>query len=388
MGGHDLARHPTPAVRATIVRPDELGPTEVDRWAALQAADPALGNPFLRPEVAVAVGRYRDDTRVAVLEDGPNVVGFLPFHRGRAGVGQALGLGLTDTQGVVLAPGVPWDGPTLRAMTGLAVWEFDHLVADQAHALGAHPLAFRPSPVVDLADGADAWAERHAGSGRLRTVRKSGRWLRRRHDVTVELHSPVPDDLTTLLRWKSDQYRRTGRRDLFSRPPVIALVEELVATHTDGFRAHLTALRIDGEPAAFGLMLRSGGVMACWVTAYDRRFARHGPGMVLLTETFPLAADDGVTLLDMGVGDQDYKEAVQDRTLPMAIGAVHGRGPASLLYRARTAPPRMATDFVLAHPRLRAAVRDGLNRAGALRQRATTRADRYRRTKTTASSES
>lgn len=371
-------------MRATVVRPDELGRAELDRWDALQTADPALANPFLRPEVALAIGRYRADTRVAVLEDDGKVVGFLPFHRGRLGVGQALGLGLTDTQGAVLAEGVPWDGAALRAATGLAVWEFDHLVAEQARALDARTLAFRPSPVADLSEGVDAWAARHAGSGRLRTVRKSGRWLRRRHDVVVELHSPDLADLHILLRWKSDQYRRTGRRDLFSRPEVIALVEDLVATRTDGFRAHLTALRIDGEPVAFGLMLRSRGTLACWVTSYDRAFARHGPGMVLLIDTLPLAVDDGVTTLDMGVGDQPYKEVVADHELPMAIGAVHGRGPASLLHRARTAPPRVASEFVLAHPRLRATVRDGLNRVGAARQAV----GRYRRTNTTASGES
>ena len=57
-------------MRAEVVRPGDLGPAETARWSEIQEADPALASPFLRPEMAVAIGRLWPDTRVAVLQVG------------------------------------------------------------------------------------------------------------------------------------------------------------------------------------------------------------------------------------------------------------------------------------------------------------------------------
>src|SRR5687767_9196384 len=54
-------------VEVRVVRPDELGPAELDRWRAFQLADRRLANPFLAPEFALAVARHQPTARVAVL---------------------------------------------------------------------------------------------------------------------------------------------------------------------------------------------------------------------------------------------------------------------------------------------------------------------------------
>lgn len=355
-------------MRAEIVRPADLGPAETARWAALQEADPALASPFLRPELAVAIGRRWPDTRVAVLHDGPTVAGFLPFHHGRLGVGRALGLGLTDWQGAVLAPGTPWDATALRRATGLAVWEFDHLVPGQAEALAPAHLALHASPVMDLSGGWEPWIARRKGSGRIKKALYHGRRLGRQvGEVTSELDTSDPADLDVLMGWKSAQYRRTGRRDRFAQPQVVDLVRDLVATRTPGFAAHLSTMRVDGRTVAVCLALRSHGTLAHWFPAYDTDLHRYQPGLVQLLEMVRLAADDGVTTFDLGAGEHDYKDSFKDAELSVASGTVHGPGPAAWLHRARTAPPRMATDLVLRHPKLRLAARRALQRAGSLR---------------------
>lgn len=357
-------------MRAEVVRPGDLGPAETARWGEIQEADPDLASPFLRPELAVAIGRRWPDTRVAVLHDGPEIVGFLPFHHGRLGVGRALGLGLTDWQGAVLAPGTPWDAAALRRATGLGVWVFDHLVPRQAQALAPAHLALHASPVMDLSDGWDAWIARRKGSGRIKKALYHGRRLGRQvGEVTSELDTSDPADLDVLMRWKSAQYRRTGRRDRFAQPRVVDLVRDLVASRTPGFAAHLSAMRVDGRPVAVCLALRSHGTLAHWFPAYDTELHRYQPGLVQLLEMVRLAAADGVTTFDLGAGEHDYKESFSDAELTVASGTVHGPGPAAWAHRARTAPPRMATDLVLAHPKLRLAARRTLRRAGALRTR-------------------
>jgi len=359
-------------MRAKVVRPDELGPAETARWAELQEADPSLASPFLRPELAVAIGRHWPDTRVAVLHDGPAAVGFLPFHHGRLGVGRALGLGLTDWQGAVLAPGTAWDAAALRRATGLAVWEFDHLVPDQATALGGRRVALHASPVMDLGDGWDAWIARRKGSGRIKKALYHGRRLGRQvGEVESELDTTDPADLDVLMRWKSAQYRRTGRRDRFAQPRIVELVRDLVATpRTPGFAAHLSTMRADGRTVAVCLALRSHGTLAHWFPAYDTDLHRYQPGLVQLLEMVRLAAADGVTTFDLGAGEHDYKDSFKDAELSVASGVVRTPGPAGWLHAARTEPPRMATDYVLRHPKLRQTARTALERAGSLRGRA------------------
>ncbi|HEX7132165.1 MAG TPA: GNAT family N-acetyltransferase [Iamia sp.] len=357
-------------MRAEVVRPEDLGPAETARWIEIQEADPELASPFLRPEMALAIGRLWPDTRVAVLHDGPDLAGFVPFHQGRLGVGRALGLGLTDWQAAVLAPGTPWDAAALRRATGVAVWEFDHLVPSQASALGAPRTELHASPVMDLSDGWDAWIERRKGSGRIKKALYHGRRLGRQvGPVESELDTSDPGDLDVLMRWKSAQYRRTGRRDRFAQPQVVDLVRDLVATRTPGFAAHLSTMRVDGRTVAVCLALRSHGTLAHWFPAYDTELHRYQPGLVQLLEMVRLAAEDGVTTFDLGAGEHDYKDSFKDDELTVASGTVRGPGPAGWLHAARTEPPRMATDFVLRHPKLRLTARKALQRVGSLRDR-------------------
>jgi CelD/BcsL family acetyltransferase involved in cellulose biosynthesis len=100
----------------------------------MQRADAALGNPFLSPEFAAAVGRFRPRARVAVLTDGAAVSGFFPFERRRLGVGVPLGAGLTDCQGLMHAQGLEWDARGLLRGCGMSVFHFDHLEQQQQAA--------------------------------------------------------------------------------------------------------------------------------------------------------------------------------------------------------------------------------------------------------------
>ncbi|MFC7648828.1 hypothetical protein ACFQX6_56645 [Streptosporangium lutulentum] len=67
-------------MRISIVRPRDLGTSDLDQWRTLQGADPAFDSPFLSPEFTLTVGALQDRVRVAVLHDGPDVVGFLPSN--------------------------------------------------------------------------------------------------------------------------------------------------------------------------------------------------------------------------------------------------------------------------------------------------------------------
>jgi hypothetical protein len=124
----------------------------------MQRKTESLRDPFLSPEFAVAVDNVRPDARVAVLAEGPDIVGFFPFQH-RLGVGVPIGAGLNNCQGLIHAPAVEWDPRALLRACKVSVWQFDHLV-DGQQPFERYRTAVAPSPVIDLTDGFAAYQEK------------------------------------------------------------------------------------------------------------------------------------------------------------------------------------------------------------------------------------
>jgi hypothetical protein len=61
-----------------MARPGELGPDEIAAWYSMQRKTESLASPFLCLKLAMAVDRFCPNARVAVLADGPDIVGFFP----------------------------------------------------------------------------------------------------------------------------------------------------------------------------------------------------------------------------------------------------------------------------------------------------------------------
>lgn len=356
----------------TVCRIDELGPAELRRWAELQRADPVLANPFLGAEFASAFGRHRRDARVAVVEDGGRIVALFPFERSRAGVGRALAHGLSDYQGVIHDAGFDWHGPDLLRACGLPVWEFDHLVGAQIARFAPHDLERRPSPVIDLRGGFDAWyAERRkASSSRMKKARQYERRLAEQvGPVRVELDSRDESHLDLLLRWKTAQYVRTGRRDRFRQEWLVEGIRDMFHSPTEEFSLVLSVMHVGDRVASLYLGLRSRDVLAGWFPAYDTGLAQHSPGLIHLISVARLAAEDGVRTFDLGAGEAAYKETLKSYDAEVASGVVRRPSVVAAARWAQRAPVDAALAFTLGRPRLRVAARRTLAAVGAVRSR-------------------
>ena len=111
-----------------IVRPENLTQTQVDRWAALQAAQPCWHSPFLSPWWARSVAKAQGskaNAKVAILRDGGEAVGFMAAKVG-AMTAMPVGAPMCDYQGMVTAPcfGTPGlrFGATLSRGTAPLPW--------------------------------------------------------------------------------------------------------------------------------------------------------------------------------------------------------------------------------------------------------------------------
>ncbi|MGW1540313.1 GNAT family N-acetyltransferase [Streptomyces sp. NPDC002309] len=343
----------------TVYRPGELTAADRAAWTAMQAkaplhGAPGLANPFLSPEFALAMGRCRRGVRIAVAREEGEPAAFLAFQRTAAGVGRAVGLGVSDAQGVVHRPGFTWDAGELLRACGLAVWEFDHLVEGQrpfeAHASGAFP-----SPVIDVDQGYDVYLAglRDRSPKFTRSTLAKERKLGRDVGEVVHVHDERdPAALRTLMGWKSAQYRRTGRSDRFAHEWITRLVEQLFHTRSEPFAGILSVLYAGGRPVAAHFGLRSERVLACWFPAYDPAYAKYSPGLVLHLRMAEAAAAEGIALLDLGRGPKEYKDSLKTREIQVFEGWVARRHPVALGHRARRAPVRALRNVVVARPEL------------------------------------
>jgi CelD/BcsL family acetyltransferase involved in cellulose biosynthesis len=341
-------------MQISVVHPQELGASETARWRALQNDDPALDSPFLSPEFTIETGRVREQARVAVLTDGPDIVGFFPFERHQLGIGMPVAAGLTDAQGMVHAKDIEFDTQELMKACGLAVFEFDHLQAGQPLVPAKHTR--HPSPVIDLSKGFTAYTEtlkRFSGKTYKSTAYKSRKLQR---DFGVLHHDFATGDekvLHQLIDWKTDQYRRTGRADRFARPWIVRLVENLLRIDSEHFAGSLDMIYVDGRPVAGHFGLRTKTTLAGWFPAYDPAFAKYSPGLIHHLAMAERAAASGIRTIDMGRGQKEYKDKLKTGELWVTEGRIARPTPGAGVHWLVRVPVRKARGTVLANSVLR-----------------------------------
>jgi CelD/BcsL family acetyltransferase involved in cellulose biosynthesis len=224
---------------------------------------------------------------------------------------------------------------------------------------------------IDLSEGYDAYlaSRKQPPHGRfIKGLEQSNRRLDRDHpDLRFDFCRHDEAAVAQLIRWKSAQYRRTGKRDPFAPARVRELIERLAAQPAPRCRGSVSVLRTDDEILAVDLSVRSERVFSGWFTAYNPEFAPRSPGSVLLLRLVAAVAADGIRLFDLSSGDQAFKLHLANTTLEAVTGWVGRARPGALLCRARRGPAEFLDHLVVAHPGLRAVARRTLRGVGALR---------------------
>ena len=357
-------------MRVTLIRPGELGPSEVSAWRAMQRATPALNNPFLAPDYAIAVGSVRPQSRVAVLLDGGHVSGFFPFERRGMGIGVPISGWLSSCQGVIYEEENEWDAADLMSACGLAAWKFDNLLPDQKPFVPYHN-ATRPAPAIDLSGGFDCYYAglRARASQFCRELERKARKMEREvGPLTVDSGSRDPKALATLIAWKSQQYQRTAHVDRFEQPWLASLLERLLAMQAAEFAGVLSVMYAGGQPVAAQFGLRSDRVLVGWFTGYDARYAKYSPGLIhLLRMARNLNAD--VDAIHMGKGAHAYTQHLKNQDVMVSDGMVTTRSALGLAHRAVSTASKHALEASRQSPRVHDAL-DGILRGLGVSKRA------------------
>jgi CelD/BcsL family acetyltransferase involved in cellulose biosynthesis len=305
-----------------VVHPAELGPADLELWRHFQSEDERLASPFLSPEFAQVVGRARRDARVAVIQDG-GVVGYFAFQL-HGTLGTPIGATICDTQAVVCRRDFSWDAQSLVRSCGLELWQFDHLAVHQAPFVPFHAV-LHSSPTIDLSRGHDNFLEsvRARSKDLIAQVARRRRKLNREvGPVTTCWRSVAADEFAALIRWKSDQYRRTGTWDRFELDWIRDVLTELLSCESAGCSGLMATTHAGDRLAAVHMGLLGGAGLSWWFPAYDPDLGPYSPGLVMLLDLADQASQRGVRRIDLGRGEHAYKLRVATGAYELAEGQV------------------------------------------------------------------
>jgi CelD/BcsL family acetyltransferase involved in cellulose biosynthesis len=338
-------------------RPQELGPSELKAWRDIQSMDPSFDNPFLSPEFTLAAGRTRNNVRVAVIEDDNTPVAFLPYEVRPFGIGRAVGFGVSDLQGIVHHPEYRWSARDLLAKTHVNVFEFDHWLPNQAQTQDAKAFV-SPSAIMDLSGGYEAYMKQDGRESRrlVKSVMQKRRKMEREHgEITFSFDTPCEATLELLMSFKSDQYRRSGRSDRFAKKWIRDLVK------------NLSVMYVEGKPISFHFGIRTADTLSLWFPSYDPAFHKYSPGLQMFFEIARVAPEHGLKTLDLGKGEEEFKQSLKSYDRMVATGRIEFPSAAAYLHRLHRVPVQGVEHFVLSHPRARLAARKTLRHIGTIR---------------------
>jgi CelD/BcsL family acetyltransferase involved in cellulose biosynthesis len=84
-------------------------------------------------------------------------------------------------------------------------------------------------------------------------------------------------------------------------------------------------LSIDGKPVSFSFGINAGPARYSIATSYDERFAKHSPGYVTGYRTYIEAAEGGMEMLNLGVGDGGAKSSMGAMAAPEMVDCLFVR---------------------------------------------------------------
>jgi CelD/BcsL family acetyltransferase involved in cellulose biosynthesis len=357
-------------MRLECVHPKDLGPAEAAAWRRLRDTHETLASPYFSLRFAQAVGAARDDARVVVVEDGGAVQGFFPAQRPSSFAAMAMGMPISDYQGLIAPPTLEVTASQLCRALRVGRIDFSNMAVDsQGWASGSVRNTASAYSAVLGPGGAKAYVD-GLRVERADTVKKMNR-KRRAMDVAHGGIVFTADDRNLdhrdqLLRWCREKCRESHFPRVWERGWVVNILEQAWASQDPDFRVILFTDKVGDRLAAAQLLLQSGPVLHTWLIGHDSAFDAYSPGTALTRRVIEWAADNGFREVDLGMGDYRFKRQLTNRVRNIGSGYL---GCASWATMVRTGEFAVCEMFKKAVP---------INRLRTLPAKAMQRLDAYR----------
>ncbi len=319
-------------MRTKIVSIEDISAKQIVQWNKWACPNGKLVSPYFRFEFAETVARARPDVRVAVIEEDGETVGFFPHHTPHGGIVRPIGAPMSDYQGIIAAdPDRIARKALVRAAGGSA------LVYDNWHGLTASPAAKTDAPahshIADLGTDGAAFLESRRALHKDHFKKAARRARAAERDfgpLRVALGDPDGIAFEALAEWKQNQYRDTGKLNVFGIDWVQRVLGDLRRREGQEFSGLTAALWFGDRLAAVEFGLVAADIYHSWFPAYDPELSRYSPGLLLLHGLMDKAPGRGLQRIDLGSGGDHYKKYYANAAAPLAPGRVLAPGLAAL----------------------------------------------------------
>ena len=304
----------------------QLSAAHRSEWADLQRQNPSLDSAFYAPDFTDVIAAVREDVEVAVVSEGDCTVGFFPYLRGRNRTARPVAGRLTEFQGPVCRRDFRWDPCEVMRGAGLRAWYFDHVPVCHS-SIELHSWGTVPSPFIDLEHGFDHYEmEVHRRGRTIEQIHRKARKLAREvGPLRFELDTADERVFKALLQWKGEQYQRRAQLPIFRYPWVRALLDRIHRHSSDRMKGMMSALWAGDRLAAVHLGLRSPRVLHVWFPTYNSTLEHYSPGLIMMLRLAEHAAANGITRIDLGTGEERYKQQLKSADTPLLVGGVDFR---------------------------------------------------------------
>ncbi len=175
-------------------------------------------------------------------------------------------------------------------------------------------------------------------SSNLRSQLRRGRRGFAEKDIQISLAEP--DQMESALgALELLHLQRMGDRPTEAMlPGVKEMLEAVGSKLAESGRFRLWVARDGDEAISVFLFLAAGGQVGYWLGAFDDEWRKFSPGLVVLAAAIEDASSRGDDCLDLGPGQQDYKQRFADGEQPLETSVLLPHGPGYARTRARLAP--------------------------------------------------
>ena len=299
-------------------------------WDDLLDLNDDFASPFFAHEFAMAVGRHREDLRIAVLRSAGEITGFLPFHLKPGGCAAPVGGQICDYQGVI---GVVTDpgprGSRLMRDCGLSSYDYNHGIVTQ-RMLEANAFSFSNSFRADLRGGFEQWrTEVHAQTKQMAKANRLRRKMEREQGkLRFVRHDSSEEAWDVFVRWKDAALRQQGASGFPGPDWIDTLLRDIRAIDTPRFAGLFSTLYSGDRMVAAHFGMRSDRAWHWWFPSYDPTMRNYAPGQVLMLFCVEEAARMALSELDFGRGTQLFKKQFGTRARQLCEGSLERPGTA------------------------------------------------------------
>jgi CelD/BcsL family acetyltransferase involved in cellulose biosynthesis len=327
--------------RARILTPHRLPREDRKLWERLCLHAPGHRSPFLSPAFTENVAAIRPHVFVAVIEQNGTPAAFFPFqyrslvHR-LLRIAEPVGGDMSDYAGLVAQKDFRIGSRDLMRVCGLTYILIVHLEENQL-AFGLEANRSERGHLIRIDEGGLAFWEQ----ARQQDKKFVSEILRRERQLIAQ-YGPLRftfaehdwrGPLEHIIRQKSEQYLRTGSKDLFKETWRRNLLMKLAGCAEVTCSGIVSTLYAGSTWVASQFGLRHSDRLSYYFPVYNTEIHRFSPGSLLLKAIIDHASENGVGWIDRCSGDTQAKRDFSNQAHRIYRDAWFRPGLRSAFYR-------------------------------------------------------